>query len=240
MTKCLCGITVTLVLGNKMEERHLKIKQIVEKELSCSAHDMDHVMRVYSLCLHLAEGEPDVDLDILKTAALLHDIARVKEDNDPTGKTDHAVLGAEMAGEILKKLGYPESKIKHVKDCIMAHRLRSKKRPKTKEAKILSDADKLDILGAIGVARTFALAGRFNQRLYTDIDIEKHIQENLDGNRDGRIRDRSKHSPFIEFETKIKFIPERLYTERAKKIARERLAFFKLFLERLRKEILLS
>jgi len=90
----------------------------VEKELSCSAHDMEHVVRVYNLCLHLAKDEPDIDLDILKTAALLHDIARVKEDQDNSGNIDHAILGAEMAEKILRGFGYPEERIKLVNHCI--------------------------------------------------------------------------------------------------------------------------
>ncbi len=96
-----------------MEKKFQKIKDIVERELSCSAHSMDHVMRVYNLCLHLAENE-NIDLDILKTAALLHDIARVKEDNDSTGNTDHAILSSEMASPILRNLGFSEDKIKYI------------------------------------------------------------------------------------------------------------------------------
>lgn len=92
-----------------MESKYQRIRESVEKELlSCSAHNMEHIVRVHNLCLRLAEGEPDVDLDILRTAALLHDIARAREDQDDSGDTEHATLGAEMAGEILEELGYPE------------------------------------------------------------------------------------------------------------------------------------
>ena len=72
-----------------MDKKHEKIKEIIKKELSCSAHNLDHVMRVYNLCLLLAEHEENVDLHVLIPAALLHDIARVKESNDNTGETDH-------------------------------------------------------------------------------------------------------------------------------------------------------
>jgi uncharacterized protein len=91
-----------------MEQKYRRIREIAEKELSSSAHDMEHVMRVYNLCLRLANNQPDIDLDTMKTAALLHDIARVKENNDNSGKTDHAILGAEMAESILRRLGWPE------------------------------------------------------------------------------------------------------------------------------------
>ena len=86
-----------------MEKRHDKIKNIVEKELSCSAHNLDHVMRVYKLSLLLAKDEDNVDFDVLIPAALLHDIARVKESKDKTGKTDHAILGSDMAEKIFRK-----------------------------------------------------------------------------------------------------------------------------------------
>jgi uncharacterized protein len=65
-----------------MEERYYQLKMIAEREIvgASPAHDINHVMRVYNLCLELANYEPNVDLDILRTAALLHDIARTKED----------------------------------------------------------------------------------------------------------------------------------------------------------------
>lgn len=219
-----------------MEEKFQKIKEEVEGELSCSAHSMDHVMRVYNLCLHLAENE-DVDLDVIKAAALLHDIARAKEDNDHSGNTDHAILSSEMCVPILQKLGFEESKIKHIQDCIVSHRYRTGNVPKTKEAMFLFDADKLDTLGAIGIARSYVWVGRNNAKLYTDVDIQEYINDNLGGKINGRIRDKTKHSPYIEFETKGKFLIDKLNTEKAKEIARERIEFFKGFLDRMKREI---
>ena len=93
-----------------MENRLQRIKEIVEKEMQDvgPSHDFSHVMRVYNLCLLIAKYEENADLEVLKLAALLHDIARSKEDLDDTGKIDHAVLSAEMAEKILKDLDYPE------------------------------------------------------------------------------------------------------------------------------------
>ena len=219
-----------------MDQKFKKIKEIVEKELSCSAHQMDHVMRVYNLCLGLSENE-DIDLDVLKAAALLHDITRIKEDNDSSGNTDHAILGAEIAGPILQELGFSEEKIKHIQDCIVSHRYRTVNKPKTKEAQILFDADKLDTVGAIGVARGFVWAGRNNAKIYTNIDINEYIKDNLGGQINGRIQDKTKHSQQIEFETKLKFLEDKLHTKKAKEICRERIEFYKSFLDRLEKEI---
>jgi len=107
--------------------------------------------------LHLAKYESSIDLNVLKTAVLLHDIARVKEFNDKTGSVDHPVLRAETTDGILRTLGYSKKKTAHVKHCIVAHHFRGKAKPKTEEAKILFAADKLDVLGAIGVARSFMM-----------------------------------------------------------------------------------
>jgi len=90
-----------------LDEKLQKIKQIVEKELSCSAYGMDHVIRVYHICLEIAKYEKNVDFDVLKAIELLHDIARTKEYQDTTGSTDHAVLGAKMAEKMLSDPGYP-------------------------------------------------------------------------------------------------------------------------------------
>lgn len=221
-----------------MEEKYRRIKEIAEKELSSSGHDMEHVMRVYDLCLRLAKGQSDIDLDTLRTAALLHDIARVKENQDNSGKTDHAILGAEMAENILKELGCPEEKIELVKGCIITHRFRSGNRPTLKEAKILFDADKLDVLGAVGIARSFIIAGQYGERMYANVSIDDYAKDNLmDGKSNGRIKEISKHAPNLEFEIKFKHIPDELFTLEAKKIAKPRLEFMRHFFERLRNEI---
>lgn len=223
---------------NPMEGKLKKIQSIVEKELWCSAHNIDHVMRVYNLALHIGEGE-NVDRDVLKAAALLHDIAGAKEQGDPTGNTDHAVLGAEMAGEILNQLSFPSEKIKHIQDCILSHRYRTNNKPQTLEAKILFDADKLDAVGAIGVARAYVWVGRNNANIYKKVDdINEYVKENYEGGEiNGRIKDRTIHSPQIEFETKIKFLSDGLFTQRAKEICAERVEYKKNFLDRLEREI---
>ena len=221
-----------------MNTNYEKLREIAQKELSCSAHAVEHIERVYNLCLHLAEYESIVDLDILKTAALLHDLARVKEFKDKTGTIDHATLGAEMAGKILEDLGYSDEKISKVKHCITTHRFRGNSRPQTMEAKILFDADKLDVLGAVGIARSFMMAGQYGQKIYSDVSIRKYLANNVLGQKaDGRIRDISKHAPNLEFELKFSNIPSDLYTERAKEMAEERFRFMSSFFRRLEAEL---
>jgi uncharacterized protein len=218
-----------------VEERHKKIIEIVEQKLTCSAHNLDHVFRVYNLCLLLAKYEKDVDLEILIPSALLHDIARVEESQDKTGKIDHAVLGSIMAEDILRKLEYEEEKIEKIKHCIVAHRFRTGNEANSIEAKILFDADKLDVIGASGIARTFMLAGQFGQRLIDNDSVNEYMNSNTVEN--GRLKDVSKHTPFIEYEVKFKKIPNKLYTEKAKEIGRERLKFMDEYFNRLKSEI---
>lgn len=214
--------------------KHRKVKEIVEKELSCSAHNLDHVIRVHNLCMLLAEKEDNVDIEVLQISALLHDIARVKESQDKTGNIDHAVLGSEMAEIILKDLEFEKDTIEKIKHCITAHRFRSGNEPKTIEAKILFDADKLDVIGATGIARTFMLAGQFKQKMIIDTSVEEYLKENVVEN--GRLKDVSKHSPIVEYEIKFKKIPSKLYTQRGKEMALNRLAFMQNFFKMLEDE----
>lgn len=215
--------------------KHKKIKEIVEKELSCSAHNLDHILRVYNLCILLSKFEENVDLEVLIPAALLHDIARVKESQDKTGELDHAVLGSQIAEGILRDLEYEEENIKKIKHCIIAHRFRSGNAPKTIEAKILFDADKLDGLGAVGIARTFMLAGQFGQSLSISESLSDYISNNTTEN--GRLKEVSKHSPFIEYEVKFKKVPGQLYTKKAKEVGLNRLRFMDEFFKKLSLEI---
>ena len=217
------------------ETKHRKIIEIVQDKLTCSAHNLDHVFRVYNLCLLLAKYEKDVDLEILIPSALLHDIARVEESQDKTGEIDHAVLGSVIAEDILRNLEYEEDKIEKIKHCIISHRFRTGNEPNSIEAKILFDSDKLDAIGASGIARTFMLSGQFGQRLTVNESLNDYSKSNTVEN--GRLKDVSKHTPFIEYEVKFKKIPDKLYTQKAKEIGKERLNFMKVYFDRLKLEI---
>ncbi len=225
--------------GGEMDRKISEIIKRVEKELSSSAHDLEHTFRVLKLAKKIAEEEGKADMEVIELAALLHDIARVREDNDKTGNIDHAVSGAEMARKILSELAYPKRTIDAVCHSIRTHRFRGENVPKTLEAKILFDADKLDAIGAVGIARAYMIAGERGEPLYRDVpDLDAYKKENLVGGKlSGRIKDISKHSVNIEYETKFKRIPERLFTNTAKKIAKERLEFMDNFFKRLKKEV---
>jgi uncharacterized protein len=220
-----------------MESRIERVKRAAkEEQADCSAHGFDHTMRVYNLALRLAENE-NVDLDVIKAAALLHDIGGKREIDDPSGRTDHAVESSRMAIPILEGLGYTKDKIRHIRECIVSHRYRTDNKPKTLEAQIVFDADKLESVGAIGIARSFVWIGRNNAHIFRKVDIDEYAKENLGGKINGRIQDKTKHSTQINWETKDKYIMDFLYTEKAKRIARDRLKFSENFLRRLEDEI---
>ena len=180
----------------------------------------------------------DIDLGVLELAALLHDVGGMGELKDKTGKVCHAKLSAKMAQNILRNFDYSQDKINKIIHCILAHRYRTGVKPKTKEAKILFDADKLDALGAIGVARAYIWIGNNKAQIYSNIPLGEYIKENIVGGKvNGRIKDKSKHNPFFEFELKLKRLPQKLYTQNAKKVAQERLSYMKSFFKRFKEEI---
>jgi len=214
-----------------------KIRKIAKKELACSAHDMEHVMRVYNMAMKIAKTEKNVDYEILKAAVLLHDIARSKEDDDRTGKICHAKESAKMSKSILEKLGFSEGKIKKIQHCILAHRFKTNIKPEGVEAKILFDSDKLDSLGAMVIIRAGMWMGRHNCSIFPKMSLREYAKFNLVGGKlNGRIKNASLHNIFYEHEIKDKKLPGAMHTKTARKIAEERLKFTTDFLIRLKKE----
>lgn len=144
------------------------------KQVLCEggSHGFDHTLRVTRLC-QIIGMEERADMNILIPAALFHDIARPVEKKIGI---PHEEEGAKIAGEYLRLNHYPEVNIPHIMHAIQTHRFRSDLAPKTLEAKILSDADKLDAIGAVGIARTFISAGERNGDI---TDAMNHIDEKL-------------------------------------------------------------
>lgn len=190
-----------------------------------SAHDFNHVLRVTRMAEYLARVE-GADVEIVRAAALLHDIARADEDR--TGKGDHAEMAALRAIAILLERGVRAETADAVARAIATHRFRGSVAPQTLEAKILFDADKLDSIGAIGVARAYAIAGALNQPLWSEVDQDAVAT---------RDQHNSNHSPAAEFTVKLRRIHELMYTATAKKIAEERHRFMSEFFDRLGREI---
>ncbi|MFX0023308.1 MAG: HD domain-containing protein [Candidatus Hermodarchaeota archaeon] len=118
-------------------------------------HGFSHVERVYNLCLEFGKTLK-ANLKILQIAALLHDIGRIHEKTYTKNKNNHAELSAKIASEFLVSLSIPisQEESNQIIHCIRSHSFSNQSNPQTLEAKILSDVDKLDALGAIGLYRT--------------------------------------------------------------------------------------
>ncbi|MBI4670286.1 MAG: HD domain-containing protein [Chloroflexi bacterium] len=199
-----------------------------------SAHDFEHVLRVTRMAEHLA-GVEGADVEIVCAAALLHDIARHDEDSaaksgQPPGgaHTDHADVSAREAKLFLVQNGADETFAERVADAIRSHRFRGAAKPQTLEAKILFDADKLDSIGAIGIARAYAVCGLLNQKLYSAPKPDAIAT---------RLQHNNSHTPVDEFHVKLKHLRERFYTPTARRIATERHAYMVAFFERLEREV---
>ena len=189
-----------------------------------SAHDFDHVLRVLATAERLARAE-NANLDIVRAATLLHDMAR--PDEDTTGG-DHALMAAEHARALVLERGMSPAQADAVAHAIAAHRFRTATPPQTIEAQVLFDADKLDSIGAIGVARAYQVSGALNQRLWSEVSPDAMAT------RDQRNSD---HSAYAEFVVKLSKVRERLFTTTARKIADERHAYMAEFFARLGREI---
>lgn len=191
-----------------------------------AVHDFDHVMRVYRMAERLAEAE-GADLEIVRAAALLHDAEGTKPGAE--SRTNHHHASAEIASEVLRTEGRDPEFIAAVQHCIRAHRYRdTSEPPQTIEAKVLFDADKLDVLGAIGVARVIAYATLAGQPWYAEPSAQ-FIQT-------GRELPGEPHSAYHEHLFKLCKVPERLFTASAIAIAAGRLRFLDEFFERLSEE----
>lgn len=204
----------------------IHIESFMSQFMKDSAHDIEHIYRVLYLALDIAKYEKDVNMDILISACLLHDIGRQKQFENP--KLCHAKVGSEMAYAFCIENGYSQKDAAHIKECIASHRFRANQPPQSIEAKILFDADKIDVCGSVGIARTLFYNANIGEPLYF-IDDNRNI---LDGTNDD-------HQSFLhEYNYKLKHLYDKFYTKRAKQIAKERQAHAIAFYENILSEVI--
>jgi len=205
--------------NNFFIELKKKIKPYFEKH---GGHDFAHTERVYRNAIKISKGE-NIDLDVVKAAALLHDIAREMED---IGKIKcHAEEGAKIAKRILREINFPEEKIEKVVHAIKVHRHSKNKKAETKEAKIIQDADRLDALGAVCIARVFSYGAKKGRLIY---DPKIKPKQKYEGDSETSI------NHFYEKIFKIK--PETFKTKKARSMAEKRYKFVKNFVNQFIKE----
>mmetsp|Transcript_5845 Transcript_5845/g.3326 ORF Transcript_5845/g.3326 Transcript_5845/m.3326 type:complete len:215 (-) Transcript_5845:817-1461(-) len=187
------------------------------------SHNWNHTLRVVAMCerIGIAEG---ADLEVIFCSAYLHDIGRKYQDVI-YGAICHAEKGAELATPMLEKLPLGEGKKENIIHCIKTHRFRGENTPKTLEAKVLFDADKLDAIGAVGIARAFLFAGEIGAVLhnpYKDVKYCEPYSKNDTG--------------FREFKVKLSKIKSKVLTNEGKKIAEARHSFMEKFFKRFLEE----
>jgi uncharacterized protein len=189
-------------------------------------HGFDHIQRVYRMAERLAAAE-GADLEIVRAAALLHDI----EGSHPAGEErhNHHQQSADIAAEILESEGWTIERIQAVQHCIRAHRYRDNREPPaTLEAKVIFDADKLDVLGAIGVVRVLGYAIQAGQPAYAE--PSEHFLDT------GEEEPGEPHSAYHEHLFKLRKVKDRLFTDSARTIAEQRHDFLDAYFAKLSSE----
>jgi len=176
-------------------------------------HGFGHIMRVLRMVEFIGE-KMGADLQILRAAALMHDAVGASPAAPGGKRKTHEEASAEFAEEILATEGWPADRIAHVADCIRAHRYRRDVVPGSLEAKILFDADKLDVNGAFGAARTLGYALQAGEPFYSTPSsafLETGVKEKGE-----------RHSAYHEYLFKLRRIRDRLHTPLGRKIGAQR------------------
>ena len=205
-------------IENQVQRIWSEAETILRRE--SGGHSLQHSKRVLELCLRIAEEEREGDPLILQAAAILHDIAI-----PVSGRKDHAKESAKIAEKVLKKIDFPKKSTTRVLYTIKTHRFSDKKTPNKVEAKILQDADRLDAIGAIGIARCFAFGGREERALYDKTEVPDEYDPEKEV------------SSLTHIKEKLLKIKDTLHTTTAKRIAEERHQFTIEFINRLTLEI---
>ncbi|PEN12249.1 hydrolase [Longibacter salinarum] len=188
-----------------------------------AAHDRAHIRRVVTAARALAERE-GADLDVVEPAAWLHDcVAMAKDDPERDQASRRA---AEVAVRFLKRIGYPEETHEAIHHAIEAHSYSAGIVPETTEARVVQDADRLDAIGAIGIARCFMVGGALESELY---NVDDPFCED---------RKPDDHTYTIDhFYEKLLGLPETMQTQAGRKEAERRADVMRDYLNDLRREI---
>ena len=196
-----------------------------------ASHDYDHIVRVMSLADTIQAHEGG-QLPVIWAAVAFHDLGQERERRHGG---DHALIGAAMAADILSGTSFPQKAIPAVQQAIQDHRMTGGIIPRSLEGRILYDADKIDCLGAIGIARLYCITGRYNQKLYSALPDD--IKEPVDPLLVRTLRRLPDYSPNIEFQLLFGNLHERMTTSAGKQLAQERYTYMADFFNRLQMEV---
>lgn len=199
-----------------------RVKDYMRACVADAAHAEDHVTRVTNAAMEIAKSVVGADREVLLCACLLHDIGRGEQMKDPS--RHHAQVGAEKAGEYLLRNGWSEAFAGRVSEIIGAHSDAKLAVARGIEAQILFDADKLDVIGAIGACRTVAYGVEANEPIY---DADDFANETA----------RQGGSMLREMENDYRFAVDSFMTEKGRELAFRKAAFSRAFINALREEM---
>lgn len=180
------------------------------------AHDVNHLHRVWHVATRLLKDHPEADSLVVLAACYLHDVVNLPKDHPERASASR--LAAREASRKLDAAGFPVEKISGVAHAIEAHSFSAGIAPMTIEAKIVQDADRLDALGAVGLARMFYTAGRLGSAL-------AHPDDPLAANRP--MDDRMFALDHIE--CKLATLPATMRTEAGRRLGEERLSWLRAY-----------
>lgn len=203
-----------------------KCREFIEQDLpenGDSAHDISHILRVVKNARLILESE-EADEEIVIAAAWLHDCVNLPK-NHPKRK-QASILAAEKATEFLREIGFHQPKIAEVGHAIEAHSFSAGIPPENIEAKIVQDADRLDAIGAIGIARCLMVSGKLDRSLYNSQDPFCENREPDDS-----------IWTIDHFFEKLFKLPDMMHTETARHEAKKRIRFMEEYLSELKREI---
>ena len=200
------------------------IQTFVQEQMAAdAAHDLTHVRRVVANARRLAEA-CGADLDIVLPAAWLHDCVTVPKDSPQRKMASR--LAAETAVSFLRAIHYPARYLEAIGHAIAAHSFSAGIPPQTLEAQVVQDADRLDALGAVGLARAYSLGGAMGRPLYHPDDPFCAARPPDDA-----------LSTLDHFYTKLLTLAGTMQTAVGRQEAEQRAAFLRHFLDQLRQEI---
>lgn len=208
-----------------MQALRAQLRAIIKREMAQDpAHDIAHLDRVWANAHRIATSEDNVNLRVLLAAAYFHDLVNLPK--DASNRSEASTLSAVKAAPFLQDLGYTPDEIKAAQHAIAAHSYSAGIAPESFEAEILRDADRLDALGAVGIARTFMVAGTMGRPLLDPNDpfaAARPLDDQL--------------WSIDHWHLKLLQLPREMVTEKGRKIAAKRARLMLAYLRQLAKEM---
>lgn len=189
-----------------------------------AAHDVAHTDRVWANAQLIAAGEDPCDMTVLLAACYFHDLVTLPKNSPDRARASR--MSADAAAPVLAKMGLTTAQITNTCHAITAHSFSANITPETPEAKILQDADRIEALGAIGIARCFATTGVLGGALFHGLDPFGMDRELND-----------KAFAVDHFKLKLLKLPGTMQTTSGRALAEKRAAVLRDFLDQLAIEL---